>query len=310
MPAMDVTRSMLLAMAGSSRCKRIVTALPVTRRVVARFIPGERLEDALDAVTALGRDGFRASLNPLGEHVASAAEAVAATDTYVEILEAIARRRLDSNVSVKLTMLGLDIDPDLAEANLRRILQVAAGLGNSVRIDMESSAYVEPTLALWRRLRGEHGNVGVVIQSYLRRSMDDVERLALEGASVRVVKGAYRESPEIAFADKGEVDACFRRILERLAEPDACAAGATVAVATHDPAMVAAAEAIIAERELSDWEFQMLYGIRRDLQQRLVGEGYPVRVYVSYGPAWYPWFMRRLAERPANLLFFLRHLLG
>lgn len=310
MPGMSVMRSILLGMAGSPRWKRILTGLPVTRRVVSRFIPGERLEDALSAVEELNQTGYRATLNPLGENVTSERDAREATDTYVQILEAIAERDLDSNVSVKLTMLGLDLGAAIAAANLTRVLEVAGRHGNSVRIDMESSGTVDMTLEIWRRLRRRHPHVGVVIQSYLRRSMDDVERLAREGASVRVVKGAYNEPPEVAFPDKAEVDRNFLRILGRLAEPDARESGATVAVASHDPEMVAGARQLIAERGLDDWEFQMLYGIGRDLQQQLVREGHPVRVYVSYGPAWYPWFMRRLAERPANVLFFVRHVFG
>lgn len=310
MPAMGLLRPILLAMAGSSTWKRLLTGLPVTRRVVGRFIPGESLDAALGAVAALGAGGFRATMNPLGENVRDRAEAAAAAATYVEILEAIAARELDANVSVKLTMLGLDLGPEIALENLSRVVATAERHHRTVRIDMESSAYVDPTLEIWRRVHAAHPGVGVVIQSYLRRSLQDVERLVADGASIRVVKGAYSEPRDAAFPDKADVDRNFIRILDRLARADARDAGVQVAVASHDPAMLEHGRNLIDAGGLAGWEFQMLYGIGREHQRRLREQGYPVRVYVSYGPSWYPWFMRRLAERPANLLFFIRHLLG
>lgn len=307
---MNPMRSLLLAMAGSPVWKRFLTGLPVTRRVVGRFIPGETLEEALSATERLNGEGFRATLNPLGENVTDRAEAGAAAADYVEILDRIAERDLDASISVKLTMLGLDLGQGVARENLGRVLEAARRHDRMVRIDMESSGYVDPTLEIWRQLRRDWPKLGVVIQSYLRRSAADVERLLLEGASIRLVKGAYMEPPEIAFEDKADVDDSFRSLLDRLAADDARETGVDVAVASHDRAMLEHGRKLIDREGLDDWEFQMLYGIGREHQRRLVDAGYPVRVYVSYGPAWYPWFMRRLAERPANLLFFLRHLVS
>ncbi len=306
---MNPVRAMLLIMAGSPAWKRVLTGWGVTHRVVARFVPGETLDEALAAVRELNAAGMSATLNPLGENVTTAAEAAAGTDAYIEILERIAAEGLECNVSVKLTVMGLDLGEEIALANLSRVLEVAAGHGNFVRIDMESSAYVERTLDVWRRVRASFPALGVVIQSYMRRSADDIERLVTEGAAIRIVKGAYAEPDDVAFADKREVDAEYIRILDRLAKPDAAANGVKVAVATHDPAMLEHGRRLIDDQALAGWEFQMLYGIGKALQQELVGAGYDVRVYVSYGTSWYPWFMRRLAERPANLGFFLRHLL-
>lgn len=306
---MNPVKAMLLVMAGSPTWKRLLTGWGVTHRVVARFVPGETLDEALAAVRELNAAGMSATLNPLGENVTTETEAAAGTDAYIEILERIAAEDLDCNISVKLTVMGLDLGEDIALANLCRVLEVAADHGSFVRIDMESSAYVDRTLDVWRSGHARFPAVGVVIQSYMRRSMDDVERLVADGAALRIVKGAYAEPVELAFADKREVDAEYLRILDRLAEPDATANGVRVAVATHDPAMLEHGRQLIDERALAGWEFQMLYGIGKALQQELVEAGYDVRVYVSYGTSWYPWFMRRLAERPANLGFFLRHLL-
>jgi len=307
---MNPLRALLLAMAGSPTWKRLLTGWSVTHRVVARFVPGETLDEALAAVRQINAGGMRATLNPLGENVTTAEEAATATDAYIEILDRIAAEGLDSNLSLKLTVLGLDLGEELAAANLRRILEVARGHGNFVRIDMESSAYTDRTLALWRLLQAEFPEVGVVIQSYMRRSYTDVGALIPAGASMRIVKGAYAEPEEIAYEDKDEVDAEFIRLLDRLAEPDAVESGVRVAVASHDEAMVTHGRDLIDRHELTGWEFQMLYGIGKPLQAELVESGYPVRIYVSYGPSWYPWFMRRLAERPANIGFFLRHLFG
>lgn len=307
---MSPMRSLLLWMAGSPAWKRVLTGLPVTRRVVGRFIPGESLSEALEAVAELNREGYCATLNPLGENVTDRRAAAAAADAYVEILDRIAERGLDANVSVKLTMLGLDLGDDVALENLLRVVSAAERHDNAVRIDMESSAYVERTLEIWRLARERWPEIGVVIQSYLRRSAADVERLILEGASIRMVKGAYAEPPEIAFADKREVDESFMQLLDRLARSDAQTLGVRVAVASHDGRMLDHGRRLVERDDLDGWEFQMLYGIGREHQARMLAAGHRVRIYVSYGPSWYPWFMRRLAERPANLLFFLRHLFG
>jgi proline dehydrogenase len=236
--------------------------------------------------------------------------AAAAADTYLEILERIGSEGLDANVSVKLTMLGLDLDRDMAVGHLRKILAAATRHGTSVRIDMESSAYVDVTLDIHAELHDDFPNLGVVIQSYLRRSAEDIERLIPMGASIRLVKGAYKEPPEVAFPKKADVDRSFAELLERLLAPDAREQGVELAVATHDPVLVERAKGLLRQRGIdAGVEFQFLNGIRQDVQRQIVADGLDLRVYVSYGPSWYPWFMRRLAERPANLTFFLRHLL-
>jgi proline dehydrogenase len=297
-------------MSESASWRRRLSGWSVTRRVVSRFIPGEHLDDAVRAVAEINRNGASASLNPLGEHVENEVMAEAAAETYLEIVERIGDEGLDSNVSVKLTMLGLAFDRDLAVEHLRKILDEATKHGTSVRIDMESSAYVDVTLGIYEELHDEYPNLGVVIQSYLRRSAEDVERLIPMGAAIRLVKGAYKEPPEVAFPKKADVDRNFADLQERLLDPDAREHGVELAVATHDPVLVDKAKALLRQREIETGvEFQFLNGIRRDVQQQIIADGFDLRVYVSYGPSWYPWFMRRLAERPANLTFFLRHLL-
>lgn len=299
---------MLLAMAGSEGWRRMLTGRAVTRRVVSRFIPGESLDDAIGAARVINADGMTATLNPLGENVRTEAEAEAATTTYVQIVERIASEGLESGVSVKLTMLGLDLGEPVARANLRRVLEAAAPHGIFVRVDMEASAYVDRTLGIVADLRVEFGGLGAVIQSYLRRSPADVDGLICQGTPIRLVKGAYAEPERVAYPDKAEVDRAFVALLDRLALPDA--RDVPVAVASHDPAMLQHARELIERHDLHRWEFQMLYGIGVRWQRDLAAAGLPVRIYISYGPAWYPWFMRRLAERPANLAFFLRHLFG
>ncbi len=307
---MNPFRPLLLGMADSPTWKRLLTGWSVTHRVVARFIPGETLEEALAAARQLNDDGMMATLNPLGETVSGPKETTAATDAYIEILERVASEKLDCNISVKLTLLGLDLDTELATANLEHVLSKAAEHGNFVRIDMEASEYVEATLSIYQILRRRFDNFGLVLQSYLLRTEDDVEALVQTGTPLRIVKGAYDEPEHIAFASKRDVDRNYARILDRLAQDDARSNGVRVAVASHDGTLVAYARELIDQLKLDGWEFQMLYGIGRPLQRQLVDDGYSVRIYVSYGPSWYPWFMRRLAERPANIGFFLRHLFG
>jgi proline dehydrogenase len=285
---------------------RIATRVPLTRRLVARFVAGETLPEALDACARLEAAGLRTTIDVLGESVTSAGPARAAAERYVELLSALAARGLDGNVSLKLTQMGLDVDLALCRENVARVAAKAAETGAFVRVDMEDSKKTEATLALVRELRAATPDVGVVIQSYLRRSSDDVDRLIAEGTRVRLCKGAYDEPAEVALPTKSEVDASYRRLMERLLK-----AGTYPALATHDPGLVAAA-VDFARREgiaPSRFEFQMLYGIRRDLQARLVRDDWTVRVYVPFGREWYPYFMRRLAERPANVLFLLRSVL-
>lgn len=306
---MNPIRTLLLHMSESAAWQRRLTRWRVTRRVVSRFMPGEHLDDAVRATRELNAARMRVSLNPLGEHVEDEAAAREAADEYIRILERVAEEGLDSNISVKLSQLGLDIGREPAVGNLTRVLEVASRLGNFVRIDMESSAYVDPTLEIYEELQGDFRNLGVVIQSYLYRSADDVERLIPMGAPIRLVKGAYNEPPEVAYPKKRDVDANYVRLMERLLDDEARSRGVQLAVATHDEALIDRARELVPEGEVGPgFEFQMLYGICRDLQRELVAEGYPLRVYISYGSSWYPWFMRRLAERPANLFFFLRHL--
>ncbi len=298
-------RAALLALSRSRRLRRAALRAPLLRRAALRFVAGERLEDALEVAGGLAAAGLWVTLNYLGEEVTSAALAEASAEAYLRILDAIRGREATTYLSLKLTQLGLDVDEALCRAILRRILERAAG--TFVRIDMESSRYTERTLRLFEELWGAgYRNVGVVIQSYLRRSAADVERLVRLGARVRLVKGAYAEPASVAFPRKRDVDACFARLGEQL-----LLRGVQPAIATHDERLiehlagVAGAHGIPPER----FEFQMLYGVRRDLQARLLRRGYRVRVYVPFGEEWYPYLVRRLAERPANVLFVLASLL-
>ncbi|MEA2621900.1 MAG: proline dehydrogenase [Chloroflexota bacterium] len=285
--------------------ERLVRRLPLTGALVRRFVAGESLPDVLPALKRLSASGMHMTVDVLGESVASADDATEAANHYLETVEALARERLDVNVSLKLTAMGLDVDPELCRANVERIAARVAELDGFVRIDMEDHARTDVTLDIARRLFRTYGNVGVVIQSYLRRSAADIASLSSEGMRVRLCKGAYNEPASVAFASKAEVDESYARLMEQLLR-----AGTYPGLATHDEALIVRAvefcrrEGIGPER----FEFQMLYGVRRDLQERLVRAGWTVRVYVPFGSEWYPYFMRRLAERPANLLFVLRNL--
>lgn len=274
------------------------------RGFARRFIAGETIGEAIDAVRDLPGRGLDLTLDYLGESVSSAEAAAEAAAEYTRIIAAIVAAGIERNLSLKLTQLGLDVDRATAIDNMRRILEPADAAGFFVRIDMESSAYTSVTIdileTLWRQ---GHRGVGTVVQSYLRRSEADVERLNALGARVRLVKGAYREPKAVAYAHKADVDAKFIELMQMLLD-----GGHAPAIATHDPAMIEATKAYARKRgHASDrFEFQFLYGIRRDLQASLVAEGYRVRVYVPFGRQWYPYFMRRLGERPANVAFVLR----
>jgi proline dehydrogenase len=302
-------RSSLLWLSRRRALGRLATRLPVTRSMVARFVAGETLEEALTALERLRDQGLRTTVDVLGEAVSSADAARAAADEYLATLDALAARSLDRNVSVKLSQMGLGIGEDVCRANVERILACAASRDAFVRIDMEDHTTTDPTLALWRALRpinAGRGDSGVVIQAALRRSPTDVDALIAEGARVRLCKGAYVEPAADAYPDKADVDAAYGELMERLLRD-----GNFPAIATHDERLIARtveftrANGIAADR----FEFQMLYGVRRDLQERLVRAGYGVRVYVPFGTQWYPYFMRRLAERPANIAFVLRSIL-
>lgn len=273
-----------------------------------RFIAGETTEEAIEAVRALEARGLRHTLDHLGESVGTLAEATAATTEYLQIIQAITAAGVDRNVSLKLTQLGLDVDKASAVDNLRRILERSDPAGFFVRIDMENSPYTNVTLETFETLwRQGHRRLGVVLQSALFRSEKDLERVIALGGTVRLVKGAYNEPKSVAYQRKADVDAAFLRMMRRL-----LASGATPAIATHDPAMIDATRRFATEHAVAPdrFEFEMLYGIRRDLQARLLADGYRVRVYVPFGREWFPYFMRRLGERPANVGFVIRGLLS
>jgi len=306
----SLLRSGFLALSRSRAVGRLATGSGLAWRGARRFVAGQTIDEAIAVVAALNDAELRVTLDHLGENVATRAEAEASADAYIEALDRIRAGGVYSGISLKLTALGLDQGDAVAEALLRRVLERAAQFDPAVfvRIDMEGSPYTQRTLDLFRRVRADHGHVGIVIQSYLRRSDADIADLVAMGAPVRLVKGAYLEPEAIAYADKADVDAAFVRQARALLSPDARARGVFAALATHDEAIIDWAKAhASAERIPKDaFEFQMLYGIRRDLQRSLVAEGYRMRVYVPYGRQWYPYFMRRLAERPENLAFVVR----
>ena len=277
---------------------------PLARRFASRFVAGETLDAAASAVRELNRRGISASLDVLGESVTSVEEARSSAAMVVETQERIAAEKLDCNVSVKLTQMGLDLDAGLCGENMRRILERGRDLGMFVRIDMEGSVHTQRTLDLFERefLPAYADGVGIVLQSYLRRTAADVDRLIGARARVRLCKGAYDEPAAVAFPAKADVDRNYAQLMERLLEH-----GNHPAVATHDPVLIARARRLVAAKGIAParFEFQMLYGVRRDLQEELQRGGYRVRVYVPFGTHWYPYFMRRLAERPANVAFIL-----
>jgi proline dehydrogenase len=276
------------------------------RRISGRFVAGLTVEDALRVTRELNAQGFAVTADALGESVQTEAHAKAAADIYHRLLDGIAAGGLNANVSVKLTGIGMDVSPELGASTAGDIVAHAARLGNFVRIDMEGSPYTEATIALTEHLYAQHtGAVGTVLQAYLFRTADDVARLLKQGIRIRLCKGAYKEPANLAFPLKADVDANYVKLMQMMLP-----SGVFCGVATHDEAMVAATEAFAAEHGIARgaFEFQMLYGVRRDLQRALVARGYGVRVYLPFGTEWYPYFMRRLAERPANVLFLLKNL--
>jgi proline dehydrogenase len=282
----------------------------LAQRLSKRFVAGETLDEALSVARKLNAEGITVTLDHLGESVTSLAEAADALDVYLHTLEAIHAGGVQSGVSLKLTQFGLDLSPAQCLANVDRLVARAAELGSFVRVDMESSEYTDRTLDVVRTLHGRHGAaVGVVIQAYLRRSKDDIVKLCAEKTGVRLCKGAYLEPATVAFPRKAEVDRSYleltRYLLTQTVHP-----GVYPAIATHDEAMIEQTRQFIRSKAIAPdaFEFQMLYGIRRDLQRRLVAEGFRLRLYVPFGKAWYPYYMRRLAERPANVFFILRNL--
>jgi proline dehydrogenase len=281
------------------------------RRISARFVAGTQVEDALRVTATVNQSGPSVSVDNLGENVTSAEEARASAQLYHELLDQIAERKLNANISLKLTHMGFDVDEKLARDLVAGLVQKAAAQTppNFVRVDMEGSAYTQRTLDFvhqLHRLPGNQGCVGAVIQSYMRSAEADVEKLLSHGIRIRLCKGAYKEPPEIAFQQKSEVDANYVKLMKVLLK-----GGIYHGLATHDENIIDRAKSFATREQISrdSFEFQMLYGIRRDLQQRLVREGWHMRVYIPFGTEWYPYFMRRLAERPANLLFVARNLL-
>jgi proline dehydrogenase len=274
------------------------------RAVVRRFVAGETMEEAFQATRKLQQEGFSASLDQLGESVTTEQEAEAAHDVYLRLLEEIGAGGLNANISVKLTQMGLDLSTERCAARLGELLERAVSCRNFVRVDMESSAYTDRTLDIVRCLHSRFPNVGTVIQSYLYRSEQDVERLLAERIPLRLCKGAYQEPPSIAFPRKADVDANYVRLMKVLLK-----SGLYHGIATHDARIIRATLDFARTEGITRdaFEFQMLYGIRRDLQSRLLAEGYRVRIYVPYGSHWFPYLTRRLAERPANLLFVVRN---
>lgn len=297
-------RTGLLWLSEQQQVFRFVRGNPLARKFAHRFVAGETVATAVAAARDLNGRRITATLDLLGESVTEAAQAAQARDTYLQMLDEIARAGVDSNVSVKLTQMGFDISEATCLANMQAILDKAKALGSFVRIDMESSAYTQRTLDFfYDKLHPTYGNhVGVVIQSCLRRSEADVETLIARGVRVRLCKGAYLEPPEVAFPDKADVDRTYVALMERLMER-----GTYPGLATHDAAILEHAKRFAARKQIdpSRYEFQMLYGVRRDLQDRLRSAGHNVRVYVPFGTQWYPYLMRRLAERPANIAFIL-----
>jgi proline dehydrogenase len=303
-------RTVLLALSTRPAIGRWMERVPATRGLVRRFVAGTTADDALAVLERLHARGLLGAVTYLGENVAAPQDAERATQTYLHLLDEIKRRNINALPSLKLTHLGLDLGEHVCAANLTAVLDRARASGIRVWIDMESSAYTDRTLALYARLRPLHPHVACVVQAYLRRTPADVERLIDVGATIRLCKGAYREPPAIAYPDKGEVDQAYAWLIDRLLAPDALARGVYTGFATHDDRMHARVRERVGERRITAgrFEIQMLYGIRPELHTRLVAGGLPVRVLVPFGEDWYGYFMRRLAERPANVLFFLKNL--
>ena len=302
-----LTRSALLYLSNQEGLKEFATRFRLFKKLTTRFIAGENIEEAVNAIREVNARGCSASFDHLNESVTSIAEIEAEVREYLEVLPRIDEAGIDSNVSIKLTQFGLEIDPELAYRNARRVVEDAARRGNFVRIDMEASNVTQATLDVFKRLRAEFGlnDVGIVLQSYLYRTMDDARALLQIPARIRICKGAYNEPPEVAYPDKKDVDHNYVRVMQLL-----LGSGVYHGIATHDPKMIDATINFAQKEGIGKeaFEFQMLYGIRRDLQEQLARDGYRMRVYVPYGKHWYPYFMRRLAERPANVWFVLKNL--
>ncbi len=303
-----ITRSALIYLSRQEGLKDFATRFRLFKKLTTRFVAGESIDEAVAFIREINSEGATASFDHLNESVASATEADREVAEYLNILARIDETRIRSNVSIKLTQFGLGLDPELAYQNVRRVVEDAHRRGHFVRVDMEDSAVTQATIDIFKRLRAEFGlnDVGIVLQSYLRRTYADAEELLKLPARIRICKGAYNEPPEVAFPDKSEVDRNYVKVMQLL-----LSSGIYHGIATHDPKMIDATIKF-ANREgigKDKFEFQMLFGIRRDLQRQLASDGYNMRIYVPYGKHWYPYFMRRLAERPANIWFVLKNLL-
>jgi proline dehydrogenase len=303
-----LTRSALIYLSRHEGLKEFAARFKLFQKMTTRFVAGETIQEAVAAIRELNAAGCSASFDHLNESVTNAEEAEKEVAEYLQILDQIERVGINSNISIKLTQFGLELDPGLAYKNARMVVADAARRGDFVRVDMESSSVTQVTIDIFKRLRNEFGlnDVGIVLQSYLRRTHADAQELLKIPARIRICKGAYNEPPEVAFPDKKDTDANYIRVMQLL-----LSSGIYHGIATHDPRMIDATIAF-AEREgiaKEAFEFQMLYGVRRDLQHQLADDGYNMRVYVPYGKHWYPYFMRRLAERPANIWFVLKNLL-
>jgi proline dehydrogenase len=297
-------RSTLLKLSESPRFAKWVTSNGTTRRLARRFVAGETLDEAVEAARTCNQAGMAVSLDYLGENCTNTTDAQRARDAYLEIFERIRKEDLLANVSCKLTQLGLDLNVDFCQGLVVSIVETAARYDNFLRVDMEGSPYTQRTIDLVKNVRSRNPAIGTVIQSYLYRSETDVQDLLAYGCRIRLCKGAYKESPEVAYPAKKDVDFNYVRLMQMLLP-----SGFYHGIATHDPRMIAETIRWAATKQISkdDFEFQMLYGVRTDLQRQLVRDGYRLRVYIPYGNDWFPYFMRRLAERPANVAFILRN---
>jgi proline dehydrogenase len=306
---MPVLRSTFIALSRNRQMRRFCERSSIGHKLSSRFVAGMEIEDALNVAESINKQGMHVTLDSLGESVTSAEEAHQAADIYHQLLDSIAERKLDANISVKLTQMGLSLDPKLAEAIATNFAEHARATNNFVRIDMEDSPLTQVTIDIVRKINARsdlRGSIGIVIQAYLFRSQADIQQLLTDGIRIRLCKGAYLEPPDVAFPRKADVDANYVKLSGILLESPIYHG-----LATHDEAMIDAAKSYAKRHSIapSRFEFQMLYGVRRDLQRKLVAEGYNVRVYVPFGREWYPYFMRRLAERPANVFFIAKNML-
>jgi proline dehydrogenase len=305
----DLLRSTFIALSHNKPLRSFAESSRMGQKMSGRFVAGMQMEDVLRVAAAMNSQGITATLDSLGENVYTEAEARRSAEIYHRLLDAIAERKLLANVSVKLTQMGMDLSPALAQDIVNGLVDHAAATGSFVRVDMEGSQYTQATIDMVRALHsapGHAGRVGIVVQTYLYRCEEDVRTLLADGIRIRLCKGAYKEPDNLVFPQKKDVDANYVKLMQVL-----LTSGVYHGIATHDEAIIAQTRRFVDEREIdrNSFEFQMLYGIRRDLQQSLVKEGFRVRVYVPFGKEWYPYFMRRLAERPANVLFIAKNML-